>query len=94
MYNYTWQKLFFRLGLSLENDHGLQLCTVGQAGKDDCEAGLLMASCIDGDGFLSSCADCSGRRHIEPDRSLVHIAYAHKFIVGFPSAVQHEAMKV
>ena len=52
MYNYTWRKLFFRLGLSLENDHWLQLCTIGQAGKNDCEAGLLMASRSYGDGFF------------------------------------------
>ena len=83
MYNYTWRKLFFRLGLSFENDHWLQLCTVGQAGKDDSEAGLLIASCSYGDGFFSSSVDCSGRWHVEPDRSLVHIANVHKFIVGF-----------
>ena len=53
MNNYTWQKLFFTLGLSIENDHWLQLCTIGQAGKDNSQERLLMASRSYGDSFFS-----------------------------------------
>lgn len=93
MYDYTWWKLLLRLGLSLENDHRLQLCSISQAGKDDCEAGLLVASGADRDHFLS-CGDCSRRWHVEPDRCLVHIANVYKFIIAFLPAVEHETMEV
>ena len=92
---YAWWKLIFWLSFSLENDHRLQFRSISQAGKDNCEAGLLVASGADCDRFLSSCGDCSRQWHVKANRCLVHIANVDKFIViVFLLAVEHEAMEV
>ena len=75
MDDYSRREFRFRHRLPLKDDHRPQLRTVSEAGQNDGEMRLLLASSTNEDGLLAAPVDGPVTRHVEAHRCLVHVPY-------------------
>lgn len=80
-----------RNSFPLEDYHWFKFQTISTARQYDCNSILLVSRGADFNGLLSSVVDRTVWRHVECERSLVHVSNEMQWVAVFLTEINDEA---